>query len=211
MNIKVCGVTQLKQLQQLEGLNIDFAGLIFHKDSPRYIGNKISKGDLQSTDFDIKKVGVFVNAGYDEIMEAIEDYNLDIVQLHGEEEPLLCEQLSEDIEVIKVFKIASNDTSIDDMLADYDEVCDYYLFDTYAGDGKIGGTGKKFDWKILSKAKIEKPFFLSGGISVEDVAKIKAFKHLDFYGIDINSRFEKEPGIKDMALVLQLKQGLKSK
>jgi phosphoribosylanthranilate isomerase len=87
MNIKVCGITQLKQLQQLDGLNIDFAGLIFYKESPRYVVGKISKEELQSTDFDIKKVGVFVNAGYDEIMQTAEDYGLDVVQLHGEETP----------------------------------------------------------------------------------------------------------------------------
>ncbi|MBK7883064.1 MAG: phosphoribosylanthranilate isomerase [Chitinophagaceae bacterium] len=211
MNIKVCGITQLKQLQQLDGLNIDFAGFIFYKNSPRYVGNKISKKELKSTDFDIKKVGVFVNAGYDEILQTVEDYDLDIVQLHGEEEPLLCEQLSEDIEVIKAFKISDSATNIDDLIIDYDEVCDYYLFDTSTADGNFGGTGEKFDWNILSKAKIEKPFFLSGGISVDDVTKIKAFKHLDFYGVDINSRFEKEPGIKDMSLILQFKQGLKIK
>jgi phosphoribosylanthranilate isomerase len=208
MNIKVCGVTQLKQLQQLEGLNIDFAGLVFDKNSSRYVGDKISSDDLQSTDFDIKKVGVFVNAGYDEIMQTIEEYGLDIVQLHGDEEPVLCEQLSEDIEVIKTFKITNSNAGIDDFLADYDDVCDYYLFGT---NDSLGSAGEKFNWNILSKLKIEKPFFLSGGISVDDAEKIKAFKHLDFYGININSRFEKEPGIKDMSLILQLKQGFKSK
>jgi phosphoribosylanthranilate isomerase len=209
MNIKVCGITQLKQLQQLDGLNIDFAGLIFHKESPRYVVGKISKEELQSTDFDIKKVGVFVNAGYDEIIEMVEDYGLDVVQLHGEESPELCEQLSDDVEVIKAFSIGEGIDSIDELVADYDEVCDYYLFDTASKDGKAGGTGEKFDWKLIAKSKIEKPFFLSGGISVEDVAKIKAFKHPDYFGIDVNSRFEKSPGVKDMALLLQLKQGLK--
>jgi phosphoribosylanthranilate isomerase len=211
MNIKVCGITQMKQLQQLDGLNIDFAGFIFHKDSPRYVGDKISKDELQSADFDVKKVGVFVNATYDEIMNTVEDYGLDIVQLHGDETPELCEQLLEDVEVIKAFSIGSDDEmSIDEMIADYDEVCDYYLFDTKI-NGATGGTGEKFDWKKIAKSKIEKPFFLSGGISVDDIAKIKAFKHPDYFGIDVNSKFEKSPGVKDMALLLQLKQGLKSK
>ncbi|MBI3882755.1 MAG: phosphoribosylanthranilate isomerase [Sphingobacteriales bacterium] len=211
MNIKVCGITQLKQLQQLDGLNIDFAGFIFHKDSPRYVGDKIDKDEMQNADFDVKKVGVFVNAGYDEIMDTVEDYGLDIVQLHGDETPELCEQLMEDVEVIKVFSIGDEDVDIDELVADYDEVCDYYLFDTVTKEGKSGGTGKKFDWKKIAKSKIEKPFFLSGGISVEDVAQIKTFKHPDYYGIDVNSKFEKSPGIKDMALLLQLKQGLKNK
>ena len=208
MNTKVCGITQLKQLQQLDGLNIDFAGLIFYKDSPRYVGDKIAKDDLKNADFDLKKVGVFVNADYDEIMQVVEDYGLDVVQLHGNESPELCEELSEEVEVIKAFKVSDSKVSIDEMVADYDEVCDYYLFDTASSELE-GGTGKQFDWKLLSKAKIEKPFFLSGGIGVADVARVKAFKHPDYYAVDINSKVEKEPGVKDMGLVLQFRQGLK--
>jgi phosphoribosylanthranilate isomerase len=208
MNTKVCGITQLKQLQQLDGLDIDFAGLIFYKDSPRYVGDKIAAGDLKNSDFDLKKVGVFVNADYDEIMQVVEDYGLDVVQLHGDESPELCEELSEEVEVIKAFKVKDSKTSIDEMVADYDEVCDYYLFDTASSDLE-GGTGKQFDWKLLTKAKIEKPFFLSGGIGVDDIAKVKAFKHPDYYAVDINSKVEKEPGVKDMGLVLQFRQGLK--
>jgi phosphoribosylanthranilate isomerase len=208
MNTKVCGITQLKQLQQLDGLDIDFAGLIFYKDSPRYVGDKIAADDLKNSDFDLKKVGVFVNADYDEIMQVVEDYGLDVVQLHGDESPDLCEELSEDVEVIKAFKVKDSKVSIDEMVADYDEVCDYYLFDTASSELE-GGTGKQFDWKVLSKAKIEKPFFLSGGIGVDDIAKLKSFKHPDYYAVDINSKVEKEPGVKDMALVLQFRQGLK--
>ena len=208
MNTKVCGITQLKQLQQLDGLDIDFAGLIFYKDSPRYVGDKIAKEDLKNSDFDLKKVGVFVNADYDEIMQVVEDYGLDVVQLHGDESPDLCEELSEDVEVIKAFKVKDSKVSIDEMVADYDEVCDYYLFDTASSEME-GGTGKQFDWKVLSKAKIEKPFFLSGGIGVDDIAKVKGFKHPDYYAVDINSKVEKEPGVKDMGLVLQFRQGLK--
>ncbi|HMD00885.1 MAG TPA: phosphoribosylanthranilate isomerase [Ferruginibacter sp.] len=209
MNIKVCGITQLKQLQQLDGLDIDFAGLIFHKDSPRYVGDKINKKDLKKADFDIRKVGVFVNSHYDEVMQVIDDYGLDVVQLHGNESPELCEDLSDKVEVIKTFHVGSNDRSIDAMLADYDTACDYYLFDTASKTGELGGTGKQFDWEIVANARIEKPFFLSGGIGVDDIEKIKIFDHPDFYGVDINSKFEKEPGVKDMALVLKFKQGLK--
>ena len=208
MNTKVCGITQLKQLQQLDGLDIDFAGLVFYKGSPRYVGDKIAREDLKNSDFDLKKVGVFVNADYDEIMDIVEGYGLDVVQLHGDESPELCEELSEEVEVIKAFKIGDNKVSIDELVADYDEVCDYYLFDTASSDIE-GGTGEKFDWKLISKAKIEKPFFLSGGIGVDDVAKVKSFKHPDYYAVDINSKVEKEPGVKDMALVLQFRQGLK--
>ena len=209
MNIKVCGLTQLKQLQQLDALNVAFAGLIFHKDSPRYVVGKIAKDELKDADFDLKKVGVFVNADYDEIMQMIDDYGLDVVQLHGDETPELCEELSDEVEVIKAFSIGDKITSIDDMIVDYDDVCDYYLFDTASKNGKVGGTGEKFDWKLVKKSKIEKPFFLSGGICLDDLELIKSFKHPDYYGIDVNSRFEKSPGIKDMALLLHLRQGIK--
>jgi phosphoribosylanthranilate isomerase len=208
MNIKVCGITQLKQLQQLDGLNIEFAGLIFVKDSPRYVGNKLDKDAIKNADFDLKKVGVFKNPEMIDVLDAIDEYGLDAVQLHGEESPEMCEDLSSEVEVIKVFNIDETTTDIDALVADYDAVCDYYLFDTKA-DGETGGTGKQFDWKILAKAKIEKPFFLSGGLSVADIAKLKKFKHPDYFGVDINSKFEKEPGVKDMGQVLLFKQGMK--
>jgi phosphoribosylanthranilate isomerase len=208
MDIKVCGITEMKQLQQLDGLEIDFAGLIFYKDSPRYIGDKISKTELKKADLDTKKVGVFVNPTMIEVLDAIDEYGLDVVQLHGDESPEMCEDLSSEVEVIKVFSIKDGNIDIDAMVKDYDAVCDYYLFDK-ATDYSIGGTGQQFDWTILTKAKIEKPFFLSGGIGVEDAAKIKAFKHPDFFGVDINSRFEKTPGVKDMGMVLQFRQAMK--
>jgi phosphoribosylanthranilate isomerase len=208
MNIKVCGITQLKQLQQLEAINIDFAGLIFYKESPRYVGDKLSKKEIKSADFDLKKVGVFVNPELIDVLDAIDDYGLDVVQLHGDEPPGMCDDLSSEVEVIKAFRIKEADMDIDALVKDYDDVCDYYLFDK-ATDYSIGGTGKQFDWSILKKAKIEKPFFLSGGIGPDDTAKIKSFRHPDFFGVDINSRFEKEPGVKDMALVLGFKQAMK--
>lgn len=208
MNIKVCGITSVKQLQQLEGLNIDFAGFIFDKNSPRYAGDKLESAELQNADFDIKKVGVFVNPSYSEVLDAIDNYGLDVIQLHGTETPEFCRDINEDLEVIKVFHIDNSVTSIDELIAPYDDACDYYLFDTKTVDAK-GGTGKQFDWSVIAKSKIEKPFFLSGGIGVADLAKIKAFKHPDFYGVDINSKVEKAPGEKDMALVLQFKLGMK--
>jgi phosphoribosylanthranilate isomerase len=208
MNIKVCGITEMKQLQQLDGLEVDFAGLIFYKESPRYIGDKISKQDLKKADLDIKKVGVFVNPEMIDVLDAIDDYGLEVVQLHGDESPEMCEDLSSEAEVIKAFRI-TGDEDIDNLVAPYDAVCDYYLFDTGGLKESFGGTGKQFDWNILSKAKIEKPFFLSGGISPDDAMKIKAFKHPDFFGVDINSMFEKEPGVKDMAKVLQFKVAMK--
>ncbi len=208
MNIKVCGITQLKQLQQLDGLNIEFAGLIFVKDSPRYVGDTLDKEAVKNADFDLKKVGVFKNPEMIDVLDAIDEYGLDVVQLHGDESPEMCEDLSGEVEVIKAFSIDADTKDIDALVADYDAVCDYYLFDTKA-DGETGGTGKQFDWKVLSKAKIEKPFFLSGGIGLDDTDKVKRFKHPDYYGVDINSKFEKEPGIKDMGKLLLFKNNLK--
>ncbi len=208
MNIKVCGITEMKQLQQLDGLDIDFAGLIFYKDSPRYIGDKLSKKDLKNADFDLKKVGVFVNPEMIDVLDAIDEYGLQVVQLHGDESPEMCDDLSSEVEVIKVFRISGNE-DIDKLVAPYDAVCDYYLFDTGGLKESFGGTGQQFDWSILSKAKIEKPFFLSGGIAVEDAAKIKAFKHPDIFGVDINSKFEISPGVKDMSKLLQFKMAMK--
>ena len=209
INIKVCGVMQLKQLQQLEALNVDYAGLIFYKDSPRFMGDKLSGKEIKDADFDLKKVGVFVNPSYSELLDAIDDYGLDIVQLHGNETPEMCQDLSESVEVIKAFRIEDASADIDKMVEPYDAVCDYYLFDTAGLKESFGGTGKQFDWSILNKAKIEKPFFLSGGIGPDDAAKIKAFKHPDFFAIDVNSKFETEPGVKDMAALLKFLQAFK--
>jgi phosphoribosylanthranilate isomerase len=216
MNIKVCGITDMKQLQQLDGLDIDFAGLIFYPESPRYVGNKLDKKEIKRADFDLKKVGVFVNPEMIDVLDAIDDFGLEVVQLHGDESPGICEDLSSEVEVIKAFRITGKE-NIDELIAPYDGVCDYYLFDTggYTSplgggvEGNFGGTGQQFDWNILTKAKIEKPFFLSGGISVEDAARVKAFKHPDLFGVDINSKFETAPGVKDMKLILQFRQAMK--
>jgi phosphoribosylanthranilate isomerase len=208
MNIKVCGITSLKQLQQLDGLDVDFAGLIFHKDSPRYIGDKLEASSVKGSDFELKKVGVFVDPEMIDVLDAIDNYGLDVVQLHGNESPEMCDDLSSEVEVIKVFSIDADTENIDELVAPYDAVCDYYLFDTKTSEG-TGGTGKKFDWQKIANSKIEKPFFLSGGIGPDDAKLVKNFSHPDYFGADLNSLFEKEPGVKDMALVLKFMHGLK--
>jgi phosphoribosylanthranilate isomerase len=202
INIKVSGITELKQLNQLDGLNIEFAGFDFYADSPCFVRGRLSSNELAKTDFDTKKVGVFKNASYDEIVQTVEKYDLDVVQLDGEETPELCEQLSETLELIKTFFIDKK-TVLEELIADYDEVCDYYQF-------TIASTNKSaFDWKEFNKAKIEKPFFVSDLLGPEDGGKVKTFKHPDFFGVDINSRFEKAAGVKDMGSILQFKQSLK--
>lgn len=206
MNIKVSGITTFKQLKQLDGLDIDYAGFVFDKDSLRYLGEGISKRELKNADFDIKKVGVFTDPEMIEVLDAIDEYGLDVVQLNGNESPEMCEDLGSEVEVIKAFKILpGDDASIDKKVEPYDAACDFYLFDS------TGDPDQQFDWSILNKNRIEKPFFLSGGIGPEDVGRIKAFRHSDFFGIDINSRFEKAAGEKDMALLLKFLRELKKK
>lgn len=199
VNIKVSGITDVKQLKQLDGLGIDYAGLIFSKNSPACITGKLKPEDLKNVDFDIKKVGVFTNAEIIEILDAIDDYGLDAVELNGNETRKMCEDLSSAVEVIKVFKIAKDTVDIDELIEPFDDACDYYLFE---------GKGRSFDWSVFKKSRIEKPFFLSG-IGPGDIKKIKAFNHPDFFGIDINEQFDKESGVKDMVSILQFKQGLK--
>ena len=218
MNIKVCGITQLKQLEHLDAMEIDFAGLNFYKESPRCVIDKISGEEIKNSDFNIKKVGVFVNESFSKIMKTVEEYNLDIVQLHGDETPSLCRQLSDETEVIKTFRVNNETKSVEELIKKYDDACDYYLFDTggyssplavgWAGD--FGGTGTQFDWKLLSNSRIEKPFFLAGGIGLQDVVKVKTFGHPDFFAVDINSKFEISPGVKDLDLVKMFAQVLRN-
>lgn len=200
MKIKVCGNTDLEQLKELDYLEIDFAGLIFYEQSPRYALKRLKDNEVKDLKLSLTKVGVFVNAGEEEIMQRIDEFGLDMIQLHGDETASFCNRISDYIKVIKAFRITDSDTNIDWLVSEYDEVCDYYLFDKGSA-GLYGGTGKKFDWNLLEKATIGKPFFLSGGIDKNDAEALKKFKHPFFHGVDVNSRFETEPGIKDMQLV----------
>ncbi|MBX3257203.1 MAG: phosphoribosylanthranilate isomerase [Chitinophagaceae bacterium] len=210
MRIKVCGMTRVEQVHALEEAGIEFAGFIFYHQSPRYVVGKIKPEDLAKSKLKISKVGVFVNAGYDEVMRYVDEYGLYMVQLHGDESPRLCERLSEQVPVIKVVRIKEGD-NIDWKVREYGNVSDLYLFDTDWAN--FGGSGKKFDWNILEQANINKPFLLSGGIGLEDVEPIKRFaagKHTaNFFAVDVNSRFETIPGVKDMEKVKSFAEALK--
>ena len=218
MNIKVCGITQLKQLQELDEIGIEFVGLNFYRESPRYVVGKIAGSDLNDADFDIRKVGVFANENISNVMKITEEYSLDVVQLQGDETPEYCKRLSEEVEVIKTFRINDETKSIEDSIRSYDDACDYYLFDASPptpllkerGAQQLGGTGNQFDWKLLSKSSIEKPFFLAGGIGLQDVVKAKTFGHPDLFAVDINSKFEISPGVKDLDLVKMFAHVLRS-
>ncbi|HTS45175.1 MAG TPA: phosphoribosylanthranilate isomerase [Puia sp.] len=199
MRVKVCGMTQLDQVRKLDEMGLDFAGFIFYPKSPRYVGKHMSGEQLKKLKLRLGKVGVFVNASYDEVMKHVDEYGLDMVQLHGDETPRLCEQLANYISVIKVFRLGDDDP-IDWIMRPYLDVCDMFLFDTL-GVG-YGGTGKKFNWDVLKNASIEKLFFLSGGIEPGDAGKLRTFGDEQIAGklfsIDINSRFEFSSGVKDI-------------
>lgn len=200
MKIKVCGNTDLHQLEQLNELNVDYAGLIFYEQSPRYALKSLCGKEVKDLEVLMNKVGVFVNATEDEIMKQVDAFGLDMVQLHGDETASFCNRISDHIKVIKAFRIADFDTNIDWLVNEYDEVCDYYLFDKGSA-GLYGGTGQKFNWNLLENSQVNKPFFLSGGIERNDVDALRKFKHSFFYGVDVNSRFEISPGIKNMELI----------
>ncbi len=204
MKLKVCGITQAEQLKQLDELEVDYAGLIFYAQSSRYVLNKLKSKEIQNLHLSLKKVGVFVNASEEDIMTQIEQYRLDLIQLHGDETPSFCKHISNHVNVTKAFRInKKNEQNIDWMIKPYEEFCDFYLFDTNS-KGVYGGTGEKFDWEILKHNKINKPFFLSGGIGLDDVENIKAFEHPFFYAVDVNSKVEVEDGIKDISAIAEL-------
>jgi phosphoribosylanthranilate isomerase len=208
MKLKVCGITQLEQLIQLDSLGINYGGLIFYDQSLRWIDNKLKAEVVKSLPLTMQKVGVFVNAEESYIMEQVENFGLDLVQLHGDETPGFCNQISSQVTVIKVFRITqTNEQNIDWMVKPYEEYCDYYLFDTNRKNA-YGGTGEKFDWKILNDNKINKPFFLSGGIGLGDVEKLRTFEHPFFYCIDLNSRVEITAGIKDIDAIHKMSDQL---
>jgi phosphoribosylanthranilate isomerase len=211
MRIKVCGMTLPEQVNALDEMGVDLAGFIFYPKSPRYIGNKISAEKMKQIRGHIAKVGVFVNMPYDDLMKTVEDYRLDLVQLHGDESPHFCEKVANYVTIVKAFRLSDNDP-LDWIVRPYHEGSDMYMFDTL-GAG-YGGTGKKFDWNILKKTAVDKLYFLSGGIESGDEEELKEFIQepaaKKLFAIDINSKFEVSAGIKDMEKVKKFVTALKS-
>lgn len=202
LRVKVCGMTDIDQLNQLGEIGVQFAGMIFYPKSPRFVLKTLDGDMVRRAKLKVYKVGVFVNASYDEIINHVDNFGLDMVQLHGDETPRFCEQVSQYIQTIKAFRMGANE-NISWMIRDYKDCCDLYLFDTM-GAG-YGGTGKKFNWEVMHGLDIKKPFLLSGGIEPDDVEGIRAFSRQsvakDLFAVDINSKFEISPGVKDMAKV----------
>lgn len=192
-------MTKLAQLRELEEMGVDFAGLIFYPKSPRSVlKSSLNAANLKDEKLKINKVGVFVNEVLDVVLKTVDNWELDVVQLHGDETPRYCEQVSNHVNTVKAFRIG-DDTNIPYKVYPYMEAVDLFLFDTLGK--QYGGTGEQFDWNLLKKANLQKPYFLSGGIAVEDIGRIQAFAEAErnLFSLDVNSQFELSPGVKDMA------------
>ena len=190
MLVKVCGLKDEKNINDVSNLDIDFMGLIFYKNSKRFFDK----------DYLVKKnnkkiVGVFVNETIDEIKRISKKYNLDYVQLHGDESPEFCKKiLDSGVQVIKSFRI---DDKFDfGILKNYEDYCDMFLFDSKSE--LPGGTGKSFNWEILKKYNLKKDFFISGGIGLHSIDSLFDLLKIDLpiYGIDVNSKFEDDNYLK---------------
>ena len=193
MIVKVCGIKYQDNLASLSTIPIDMIGFNFYIKSKRYITDDL---DISLVPSIISKVGVFVNASTEYIKAKIDNYRLDYIQLHGDETPGFCQEMSHLCKVIKAFSICTPD---DMEKSYYYQDCSYFLFDTRTRE--YGGSGIKFDWDLLSAYKGDTPFILAGGIGPEDTGKIERVDHHKFTGVDINSRFEIAPGRKNSDLV----------
>ncbi|MCY7349140.1 MAG: phosphoribosylanthranilate isomerase [Cytophagaceae bacterium] len=201
MRIKVCGMRDSENLNQLLELQPDYVGFIFYEGSPRFVGESFDAELVKSVPRWVKKVGVFVNASVEHIVRTARKYSLDYVQLHGDETPDFCRNLQfKGINIIKAFAIdeAFNFTKLNN----YKPHCDFFLFDTKTA--VAGGSGLAFDWTLLNRYDNDKPFFLSGGISLANVEQVGELLNLKLHAIDINSKFEIEPGLKDIEKIRQL-------
>ncbi|TVQ84832.1 MAG: phosphoribosylanthranilate isomerase [Bacteroidetes bacterium] len=199
VKIKICGITQTDNMLEIAALLPDYMGFIFFKNSPRDVSDKIDGLPLNGLPAAIKKVAVFVNIPLEDSENIIRKYAFDRVQLHGNESPDYCKSLQKIVPVIKAFGITDK---LPDELAAYENCCDYFLFDTLGKNA--GGTGTAFDHAILKNYTMSKPFFLAGGIGPEhlkDDAFRKVTTHPSLYALDINSRFETSPGVKDVGLI----------
>lgn len=194
MKIKVCGLRETENIEAVAALNPDYMGFIWYAQSPRYV-YRLSEETLRKLPADIVKTAVFVNEIPDIIKALIEEYSFNAVQLHGQESPEICAELKQDVTVIKAFGL---DEHFDfSKLKVYEGKVDYFLFDTKTP--KHGGSGQIFNWDVLNEYNLSVPFFLSGGLSLDNLQQVKQIKHPAFYGVDLNSRFESAPGMKSIS------------
>ena len=235
MVVKVCGMRDADNIREVAQLGVDALGFIFYPKSPRcvkdlsYEGQVLQRGEADS---EIPRVGVFVNDSLENIVIQIIRYDLDVVQLHGDEEPGLAsdikaalaealDTLSEELgkqtgkkphleKTVQVCKAISVSTAEDiQKYKEYVGAVDFFLFDTKCE--QKGGSGQQFDWQVLDAYDGDVPFLLSGGIGPEDAERVKAFSHPKCFGIDINSKFEIEPGLKDVEKIKTFLSQLRAK
>jgi len=193
MQIKICGLKQPENIKAIAGLKPDYMGFICYGKSPRYIAELLPQV-LEGIPQGIIKTAVFVNESKENIEHLLNRYSFNAIQLHGDESAAFANAFRDKVTVIKAFGV---DEGFDfSSLDTYADSVDYFLFDTKTST--YGGSGKTFNWGILDNYKLSKPFFLSGGISADNLERIKEIKHPAFYGVDLNSRFEVEPGLKDV-------------
>lgn len=195
VKIKVCGMRQGQNIRAVSKLKPDYLGLIFYAKSPRFVEVSKSKAILNAFPQKIEKIGVFVNEPFPELISTCNAFEIKTIQLHGSESPDYCKELKElGFTIIKAFGV--NESFDFSQLTAYHDSADYFLFDTKSE--KHGGTGKKFDWKLLKNYNNSKPIFLSGGIGPEDAQELFKIKDLNIYALDLNSQFETEPALKDV-------------
>ena len=206
MLIKLCGIKTKNNLLDLPKIDIDMSGINFYEDSPRYVEDSMRNTHLFSElPNRFKKVGVFVNSDLDEIEWRVASFELDYIQLHGDEDLAFCQACQQIAKVIKVFRV---DEKFDfNTCKPFDSCSSYFLFDTKVAN--YGGSGTAFDWNLLKHYDGQKGYFLSGGIGPDDAEAIKAIKDPRLKGIDINSKFEFAKANKDMSLVYQFVNEIK--
>jgi len=193
MKLKVCGMKYQDNILKVSALKPDYMGFIFYEKSPRFVSKSISEIPKN-----IKKVGVFVNASTDTITKNIDEFGLNVVQLHGDETAEFCKNIrTKNVEIIKVFSVKNNFNF--KKLRPFEAHVDYFLFDTKGPNP--GGNGYCFDWSILENYDSKTPYFLSGGIGLEEIETLNEFKNSAAakrcYAIDVNSKFEIKPALKD--------------
>ncbi len=195
LKIKVCGMKFQANIRALATLNPDFMGFIFYPPSQRFVGVDFEKQDIDHLNDEIVRTAVFVNAHLHEVVEFANLYGIKVIQLHGNETAEFCNELKQKgFSIIKAFGIDENFNF--ELLNDYLEYVDYFLFDTKTI--QYGGSGLTFNWDTLQNYHLEKPFILSGGLSIENIKEVLKIKNKNFYGLDLNSKFELEPGLKDI-------------
>jgi len=193
MKIKVCGLKDPENIKAVAALSPDYMGFIFYNKTPRF-ADELPVEILNTIPAHINKTAVFVDENAKTISALIDKYNFDFIQLHGSETPAFCKSLKDQAVVIKAFGVNSEfDFS---QLSKYKNKVDLFLFDTKTEIH--GGSGQSFDWSILDKYDMDIPFFLSGGLSLDNLDEVKNITHPQFYGVDLNSKFETAPGVKDI-------------